>query len=216
MASRADRFRAPREHGPMKVYADSPARRVRQLLGDFLVVAWVLLWAWLATRVHDATMHLAVPGREIDEAAGAMAGQLRDAGGAVADVPLVGSEVGDGFEGAGAAADRLAAAGRTQVDAVEQLALWLALAVALTPVLIVLAVYLPPRIRFVRRASAGRRLLDSAADLDLFALRAMANQPLHVLDRVSADPVRAWREGDREVVRRLAALELREVGIRPR
>lgn len=205
-----------RQHGPMKLYADLPVRRARQVVGDLLVVAWVVLWAWLATQVHDAAMQLAVPGREIDQAAGAMADQLREAGGAVEDVPLVGSGVGDGFEGAGSAADRLAAAGRAQVDAVERLALLLALAVVLVPVLIVLAFYLPPRIRFVRRASAGQRFLDSAADLDLFALRAMSHQPLHVLTRISADPVRAWREGDREVVRRLAALEMREVGIAPR
>ena len=81
--------------------------------------------------------------------------------------------------------------------AVETLAFWLALAVALIPILIALAVYVPPRVRFVRRAGAGRRFLDSAADLDLFALRAMTHQPLHVLARVSPDPAGAWRLRDR-------------------
>ena len=44
-----------------------------------------------------------------------------------------------------------------------------------------------------------------APDLDLFALRAMANQPMHVLAAISDDPVRAWRSGDRRVIDALAA-----------
>jgi hypothetical protein len=128
---------------------------------------------------------------------------------------VVGDDVQKPFEGAGGAADNLAAAGRAQVEAVQTLAFWLGIAVALIPILIALAVYLPPRIRFVRRATAGRRFLDSAADLDLFALRAMTNQPLHVLARVSDDPAGGWRERDPDVVRRLAALELKDCGLHP-
>ena len=75
--------------------------------------------------------------------------------------------------------------------------------------------YLPSRLRFVRRATAGQRYLDSGADLDLFALRAMAHQPLHVLAGIDADPAGAWRRGDPDVVDRLARLELRSVGLRP-
>jgi hypothetical protein len=55
--------------------------------------------------------------------------------------------------------------------------------------------------------------MDSSADLELFALRAMANQPMHRLARVSSDPVRAWRNGDRDVVRALAILELGDAGL---
>ena len=39
--------------------------------------------------------------------------------------------------------------------------------------------------------------------------------PVHLLARVSDDPVGAWRAGDRDTIRRLALLELREVGLRP-
>ena len=52
-------------------------------------------------------------------------------------------------------------------------------------------------------------------DLDLFALRAMANQPMPRLAAVSDDPAGAWRRGDDEVIHALALLELREVGLRP-
>jgi hypothetical protein len=68
-------------------------------------------------------------------------------------------------------------------------------------------------VRFAREATAAQRFVDSSADLDLFALRAMANQPMHRLARVSDDPVAAWRAGDPEVVRALALLELRDAGL---
>ena len=83
------------------------------------------------------------------------------------------------------------------------------------PVLVALLGYVPLRLRFARRAGAARRFVDAGADLELFALRAMANQPMHRLAKVSDDPVSAWRSGDRAVVRALATLELRDVGLRP-
>lgn len=199
----------------MKTYSDLPVRRALQAAGDLLLVLWIWLWVSIADSVHDATLGLAKPGRQIDESATGLAGRLRDAGESISGVPVVGDDVQKPFQGAGGAADNLAAAGRAQVEAVQTLAFWLGTAVALIPILIALAVYLPPRIRFVRRATAGRRFLDSAADLDLFALRAMTNQPLHVLARVSDDPAGAWRERDPEVVRRLAALELKDCGLHP-
>jgi hypothetical protein len=197
----------------MKLYADLPARRLLQILGDVLLVVWVVVWVRLAAEVHQATERLAVPGRRIDDAAGDLAGRLRDAGDHLGDVPLVGDGVSRPFDGAGNAADRLAAAGRTQVEAVDTLAFWLTLATAVVPILLALAFYLPSRVRFVRRATAGRRFLDATADLDLFALRALTHQPLHVLARISDDPAGAWRDQDPDVVRRLAALELRDTGL---
>jgi hypothetical protein len=199
----------------MKTYSDLPVRRALQATGDLLLVLWIWLWVSIADSVHDATLGLAKPGRQIDESATGLAGRLRDAGESISGVPVVGDDVQKPFEGAGGAADNLAAAGRAQVEAVQTLAFWLGIAVALIPILIALAVYLPPRIRFVRRATAGRRFLDSAADLDLFALRAMTNQPLHVLARVSDDPAGGWRDRDPDVVRRLAALELKDCGLLP-
>jgi hypothetical protein len=197
----------------MKLYADGHVRRTRQIAGDVLLVAWVVLSLWLARVVHDATLALATPGREIESAGGGLAERLRDAGSAVGDIPLVGDEVRSPFDGAGRAADQIAAAGAAQVAAVQDLAFWLGIAVAVVPVLVSLLVYLPRRWRFVQEATAGQRFIDSSADLDLFALRAMAHQPMHRLARVSDDPVRAWRDGRPDVVRALALLELRDAGL---
>jgi hypothetical protein len=198
----------------MKLYADTSVRRTLQVLGDLALVLWIWVWIVVAGKVHDATLELATPGHRIDSSAGDLAGRLRDAGETVAGLPLVGDEVSRPFDGAGDAAGGLAAAGRQQVAAVETLAQWLGVAVALIPILVLLWLYLPARIAFVRRATAGRRFLDAGADLDLFALRAMAHQPLHVLARIDPDPAGAWRRGEPEVIDRLARLELRSVGLR--
>ncbi len=199
----------------MKIYADGRPRRTRQQVGDVLVVGWTALCLWLASVVHHATLALAVPARTLEKAGAGLAGRLRDAGTVVGDLPLVGDQARSPFDGAGDAADQLSAAGASQAHAVEHLAFWLGLVVAVVPVLVVLAVYLSLRWRFARRATAGQRFIDSAADLELFALRAMANQPMHRLARVSDDPVRAWRSGDQAVVRALALLELRDSGLTP-
>jgi len=145
-----------------------------------------------------------------------MADQLRDAGDQLGGAPLIGDELAVPFDRAAEASDGLAAAGRDTVEAVEQLALLLGLSVALIPILIVSAIHLPLRWRFIREATAGARFIDASEDLDLFALRALAHQPMHVLARVSDDPAGAWRQRDPDVVRRLAELELSDVGLRPK
>jgi hypothetical protein len=38
---------------------------------------------------------------------------------------------------------------------------------------------------------------------------------MHRLARLADDPVEAWQRGDREVVRALALLELRDAGLKP-
>ena len=199
----------------MKLYADAPARRTRQVTGDVLLVVWVAMWAWVGHAVHDATMLLARPGAEITDAGNGLADKLYDAGSVAGDTPIVGDQLASPFHGAGDAAQQMASAGTSQVHAVEQLATWLGWSVGLVPILVVLAVSVPLRWRFVREATAGQRFVDAAEDLDLFALRALARQPMHELARISDDPAGAWRRGDAEVVHRLAVLELGDVGLRP-
>ncbi len=199
----------------MKLFADTPVRRTLQVVADLTFVVWLVLWVWIGLAVHDGTLELAGPGRQTDASASAMAEQLRDAGGRLGEAPLVGDELAVPFDKAAEASDGIAAAGRDTVRAVERLALLLGLSVALIPILIVSAIHLPLRWRFIREATAGAKFIDAQEDLDLFALRALANQPMRVLARVSDDPAGAWRARDPDVVRQLAALELADVGLRP-
>lgn len=199
---------------PFTPYAQTPGRRATQLAGDVLLVAWVVCWVLVGRAVHRATSALAEPGRQLEAGAGDVASSLREAADRAGDVPLLGEDLAAPFGSAGDAADAIAEAGTRQVEAVGHLALLLGAVVVLVPVLLAMALWLPRRVRFARRAAAARRFLDSDADLALFALRAMANQPMHRLARISHDPVAAWRAGDAAVVRSLALLELRDAGLR--
>jgi hypothetical protein len=141
-----------------------------------------------------------------------MAGRFHDVEGRIGGIPGVGDDLAAPFRGAADAAESLAAAGRSQAETVADVALLVGIAVFLIPVLLVAVLYVPLRVRFVRRASAGRRLVG--ADPALLALRALTNQPLRALTRISDDPVAAWRKGDPAVVRELADLELRAIGVK--
>jgi hypothetical protein len=199
----------------MKLYADLPARRAAQVAGDALLVLWIVGSILFARLVHHAVMLLAEPGEEVNEASVGLAERFREAGSAVDGAPLVGDRLRAPFDGAGDAADRLAAAGLDQVAAVEEVALWLSVVLVVIPVGLALGLHLPRRVAFARNAGAGQRFVDSAEDLDLFALRALANQPLHRLAEISEDPAGAWRRRDPDVLYALARLELSEVGLAP-
>ncbi|MFE6647756.1 hypothetical protein ACFVJS_14410 [Nocardioides sp. NPDC057772] len=197
----------------MKLYADTPSHRVAQLFADLLTVAWIVGWILFGRLVHELVSALAVPGEKMDDAGTSLSEKLLEAAGRVDDLPLVDDGVAAPFEGAARAADQLRAAGEAQVEAVSTLAIWLAVAVVVVPVLMWLMVYVPLRWRFIRNATSTQRFLEAGSGADLVALRAMSTQPLHRLVKISDDPVRAWREGDADVVAKLAALELKAVGL---
>ena len=99
------------------------------------------------------------------------------------------------------------------MTAVHRLSWALGISIAMIPILCVGVFFVPVRWRFVREATAGARFIDAAEDLDLFALRALARQPMYVLAKISDDPAGAWRARDPEVVTALARLELRDAGL---
>ena len=197
----------------MKLYADAPARRTRQLLADVLFVLWLAGWVWVGHVVQHGTAQLASVGQQTDRSASSLASGLTSAGDSLRDLPVVGGGVSEPFDQMSSASQALAAAGRSQVAAVNRLSWVLGISIATIPILTVGVFFLPVRWRFAREATAGARFIDAAEDLDLFALRALARQPMHVLAKVSDDPAGAWRARDREVVTALAALELRDSGL---
>ncbi|KQX66470.1 hypothetical protein [Angustibacter sp. Root456] len=199
----------------MRLYSALPLRAAGQAAGDVLLVVWIYLAVRAGQAVHEAVLRLAEPGRRLEEAGRTLGSGLGTAAARASDLPLVGDQLGAPLRDASGATGSLVRAGQAQQEAVAQLALVLAVVIAVVPALLAIAVWLPRRVRFVRRATAAQRFVDGEADLDLFAVRAMAHQPLHVLARISDDPAGAWRAGDRTVIRDLATLELRSAGLRP-
>jgi len=199
----------------VKLYADRLPTVLRQILTDILVVVWVYLWIRAGLWVHDMVERLAVPGQKLENAGGGIADNLAAAGGKVGRVPLVGDQLVKPFTGAADAARSLADAGRQQQEIVGKLAVVLALVAVAVPLAMVLFLWLPLRLGWMRRAGVARAVRDEPAGRDLLALRALASQPLNQLARLGPDIARSWRNGDAEAVDALAALELRKLGLKP-
>jgi hypothetical protein len=198
----------------MLPYAATPGRATAQLVVDVLVVLWVAVWIVVGRFVHSAISSFAEVGRRVESGAGGISTNLEKAGDSAARVPLVGDTLRSPLRAAGGAAGDIAAAGQGLQDKATWLAVVLALAVAIPPVLGVVLPWLALRFRFARRAGATAELARSPGGERLLALRALANRPLPRLAVLDEDPLEAWRRDDPEVVARLAALELRASGVR--
>ncbi len=207
-------FRSMGSVAAMGIYAKRPARMIGQLFGDGFVLLWTIGWAIIGIFVHRVIEILAVPARETARTATRLAENFREAATEAAKVPVAGEQLRRPFDAASVTLGNLITSANDQVTSIERLALIVGWLVFLIPVTIVVAFWLPRRIRFYRQARASQVFLDAVPDLDLFALRAMAAQPLYVLAEISDDPVKAWRSGDRAVINQLAELELRRNGLR--
>jgi hypothetical protein len=195
----------------MKLYAEQAPLRLRQLALDVVVVAWVAGWGWLGVAVYRLVNKLAGPVGTVEQAGNDFAGNMSTVRDRIGRVPLVGEELRAPFGRLGEVGQTVAGAADRQEQVVHQLAWWLGVLLAAVPIVMVLLVWLPPRLRWAREAAAAARLRDGHADLHLFALRAVANRPLRQLRRVTRDPAGALAAGDYEG---LAALELNALGLR--
>jgi hypothetical protein len=196
------------------MYADRVPTAVRQLLTDIFIVVWVYLWIRAALWVHEMVLKLGVPGEKLQSSGTSLADNLADAGGKVGRVPLVGDQLVKPFNGAADAARSLADAGRQQQEIVGDVALIMALVVVALPLALVLFGWLPLRLRWMRRAGVASRVRDEPAGRDLLALRALASRPLNQLTKLGPDIAQSWRNGDAAAVDALAALELKDLGLK--
>jgi hypothetical protein len=196
----------------MRFYAETPGMRARQLLGDLAVLVWVAGWAAAGVALYRLVERLAGPGRTLEQAGDDFAGDVGGLQEQLGGIPAVGDDLQEPFGRLGGLGRVLAEAGQTQQEVVHQLALFLGVVVVAVPVAALLVVWLPRRVAWAREAGAASRLRLAGADLELFAIRAVANRPLRELRRVTPDPAGALRAGDYEG---LAELELRALGLRP-
>lgn len=208
---------------PLQPYAASPARRARQVAADVGVLVWAVVCVVTGVVVHGAVAALAEPARSLARGADGLGDQLGGAASAAGRVPLVGDELAAPLSGASGSALDVATAGTALAATISHLALVLGLAVAVLPVLLVVAVWLPVRLRFAQRAGAASAWLDGDGDGDtgsgaagrteLLAWRALSTQPLGALARVSPDPLGDLRRGDPRTTAALADLERRALGL---
>lgn len=194
-------------------YASTPGRFFFQLSSDVFIAFWTFIWVSVGLAVHAAISTIADVGRDVQNGANGVAGNLDSAGDSASGVPIIGDDLRGPLEAAGEAAREIADAGSSLATTASWLAILLAIAVAAPPILALAMPWLTLRLRFWIRKWTIVTLAGTPAGEHLLALRALANRPLRKLVDVSADPAGAWRREDPVVVRGLAVLELRSSGI---
>ena len=172
----------------MRLYAETAGLRARQVLVDLAVLAWTAAWVAAGLALYRLVEKLAVLGARVEQAGSGFAGDVAEIQQTIGRVPVVGDQLQAPFGRLAGTGRTLAAAGVAQQEVVHQLALWLGVVVAAVPVVALLLVWLPHRVAWAREAGAAGRLRLDGADLELFAIRAVANRPLRHLHRVSPDP----------------------------
>jgi uncharacterized protein YoxC len=196
----------------MPLYAQHPVLRTRQLAADLGMLAWVVLWVLVARTVHRAVLVLAEPGKAVEDLGSSVAGNMNSAAEVAGDVPVVGDDLAAPFDALADASGSVTGAGQAAQDAVGTLATVLAVVLVVLPVGWLLLRWLPSRLRYAREAGAAARF--RLQDLEMLAARALATAPLTRLAALPAGTGAAWRAGDPEAVRALAALELQRLGLR--
>lgn len=197
----------------MSFYSDFTAARTRQIIADIVGVASVIMVIIFGLTVTTAIRAFAAFGRDLEAAGIGIQSGLSDAADALGDVPLIGDGIRGPFDLAAGAGDAVAEAGRGQQALVETIAVGTGAAVTLIPLMLIALLWLVPRIRFARRSSELRALIAHGMSADTLAVRALGRASLRELAAVHPDPAAAWRERDVDVVRALAAIELRRAGI---
>lgn len=200
----------------MQLYSARPDRRTWQIVGDLVALGVLVGAIWLSGEVTRSIDSLARFGVQMQETGSQLADTLLGAAEGLEGVPLVGSGLGAPFVEAASAADGLTTAGSTLESAIHALAAGVGAAVWIVPVLVLVAVWLVPRIRFALRSAETARVAATPAGRDLLALRALVARPLGELQAVAPDPLRAIRDGDDVVLDALAGLELSAAGVRRR
>ncbi|MDQ3579901.1 MAG: hypothetical protein M3443_20350, partial [Actinomycetota bacterium] len=62
----------------MRLYAQTPLHRTRQLVGDMILLAWCIAWILIAKFLHDLVSELAGPGRLVEDAGRDLTDSMRE------------------------------------------------------------------------------------------------------------------------------------------
>jgi Na+(H+)/acetate symporter ActP len=198
----------------MTLYSDFGPRRTRQIIGDVVALGLIVGWSWLGIAVYTLVRGFAEFGQKMEEAGKGLSTTMSEAGTTLSSVPLIGREISAPFDLASRAGVSLEAAGQDQQLAVNQFALGLGIGIAALPIIMILLLWLVPRIRFARKSGRVKAAVRAGVGIDLLALRALATQQISTLSKIDPDAMAAWRRGDQGVMRALANLELKSSGVR--
>ena len=198
----------------MRLYPQLPGPRIGTLSRDLLILALLVLFAWLGKQVHDAVDALAVLGEGVRSGGEAVEGGFESAADAVDGTPIVGGEIADGLRDAGGASGgNVAELGRSGEEKVHYLANLLGLLTFAVPAAFVLLTMVPRRVRQIRQLTAASSVLREPVGerRRLLAMRAAFALPYGQLLQYTEDPIGDLADGNYD---RLVEAVLEDVGLR--
>ena len=176
----------------MRLYPTIPSQRTATLVRDVVVLALLVLFAWLALQVHDAVVRVAVVGEGVTSVGQSVEGAFGSAAEAVDGAPVVGDDVAGALREAGEGTGGEAAEFGTETeDRIHRLADLLGALTFGLPALLLLLQYGPPRVALARRLGEATRVLavaDTPDERRLVAMRAAFSLPYGQLLRHTRDP----------------------------
>lgn len=197
----------------MRLYAQLPFRRTRQVVGDLLTLAWLAASAAVGILVGRAVWSVGDRLRTAGDETGTAAGQLRGSADSVAGVPLVGGSVATPLRSLAGSLDQLRNGLTGDTAALHRAGVTYGIALVVLGAAVPVLAWCLTRGRWIRRSGIVRGPL-SEDDLEALAHQAIAHAGLRTLRRLPPDTVRAWTAGDPHARRALAALQLARLGMR--
>lgn len=184
-----------------KLYPDLPVPLIGYLLADAMALLWAAGCYLVGDAIYRAIMTLSIiattveaTGRRLDE----LTRQIEQT---LGNVPLVGSDLRPVPSPLHNLAHGLVGQGQQELAAIQHVALLLGLAVGGIPLLVMLLVFIPWRVRKTRQFRALDRMLRQpgagavATTMQVLAGRALYTLPYAQLLEYCADPIGEWREG---------------------
>lgn len=198
----------------MKLYADAPARLIRQGIADVIAMALIAGVVAAGLFMYRQIDGLAERTRAVADAAASSSRAITDGAATLSGVPLVGNSIGGLLGRLGTLTGQTAGTLTTQADQFALEAPVVGLVIGLGGAALVVTGWWAGRGRWIRTASAVTGPLDRA-ELEVLAMSAVVRGGPGLLRRLGNDTAARWRAGDPATIRWLADAELRRLGLRP-
>lgn len=197
----------------MRFYADHPDRRAAQVIADVFGLAATVGGVLAGIALNASIAGLVEPAQEMERTGASFEDSFAGAASTLGGLPLVGDDVSEPFTRLATAAAGIRSGGAAGAVFAERAA---AIVGVLTPALtlvLVIVLWLRPRLLWLRDADDARAALRIPDGPDLLAARALAKVRLPHLAAHGDDLVRRWRDGDAAAAHHLARAELDRLGL---
>ena len=197
----------------MRLYAQLPARRARQLTADLLLAVWAAVAAGTGGAVGVALWTVGNRAGGLAGQTRSAAGQLSSSAGSLSAVPLVGGQLAGPLHALATSLTALGGGLGGDTTTLHRAGIGFGIATGVLALAVPVLVWGFTRGRWVHSVS-GLRGPITEDDLEVLATTAVTTAGFRVLHQLPPQTVLAWRAGDPTARRALAAIGARSLGLR--